>query len=69
MLLANPAGMLRSLALLLEHGLGEPALARWVAAAVELALDQVPTVDLGGEATTEEFGAVVVDALRERANT
>jgi 3-isopropylmalate dehydrogenase len=61
---ANPAGMLRSLALLLEHGLGEPALARALEAAVAIALERAPTVDLGGEATTAEFGAVVVDTLR-----
>jgi 3-isopropylmalate dehydrogenase len=62
--IANPAGMLRSLALLLEHGLDEPELARALAAAIAIALDRVPTVDLGGEATTAEFGAVVVDELR-----
>jgi 3-isopropylmalate dehydrogenase len=62
--LANPAGMLRSVALLLRHGLGEPELADRVEDAVSLALERAPTPDLGGEATTAEFGAVVVDALR-----
>jgi 3-isopropylmalate dehydrogenase len=61
---ANPAGMLRSLALLLEHGLHEPELARSLEAAVASAIERAPTVDLGGEATTAEFGAVVVDTLR-----
>ncbi len=62
--IANPAGMLRSLALALEHGLGEPELARLIEAAVASALDSAPTADLGGEASTAEFGAVVVDELR-----
>jgi 3-isopropylmalate dehydrogenase len=60
---ANPTAMLRSLALLLEHGLGEPSLARSLEAAVELALAACPTPDLGGSATTSAFGAAVVAAL------
>jgi 3-isopropylmalate dehydrogenase len=60
---ANPAGMLRSLALALEHGLGEPALARAVEAAVDKALVQAPTPDVGGAATTSEFGDVVLASL------
>jgi len=60
---ANPAGMLRSLALALEHGLGEPALARAVEAAVDKALEQAPTPDVGGTATTSEFGDVVLASL------
>jgi 3-isopropylmalate dehydrogenase len=64
---ANPAGMLRSLALLLEHGLGELARARALEAAVSTALERAPTGDLGGKATTVEFGAVVVEALRSGA--
>jgi 3-isopropylmalate dehydrogenase len=60
---ANPTAMLRSLALLLEHGLGEPALARSLEAAVTRALDASPTIDLGGVATTSEFGSAVLDAL------
>ena len=60
---ANPAGMLRSLALALEHGLGEAALARAVEAAVDKALVQAPTPDVGGTATTSEFGDVVLASL------
>jgi 3-isopropylmalate dehydrogenase len=63
---ANPAGMLRSLALALDHGLGEPALARALELAVGQALEEAPTPDLGGEATTEEFGAFVVGELGRR---
>jgi 3-isopropylmalate dehydrogenase len=60
---ANPTAMLRSLALLLEHGLDEPALARSLSAAVAHAAETRPTPDLGGEASTSEFGAAVVAAL------
>jgi len=65
--LANPAGMLRSLALLLEHALGEHELARSLEAAIAAGLETTPTVDLGGKATTAEFGAAVVDRLRRTA--
>jgi 3-isopropylmalate dehydrogenase len=60
---ANPTGMLRSLALLLAHGLGEPALARSLEAAVTSALDSTPTADLGGLASTSEFGSAVLRGL------
>jgi 3-isopropylmalate dehydrogenase len=56
---ANPAAMLRSLALLLEHGLGQPELAQAVRDAVTVALAATPTPDLGGAATTVEFGDAV----------
>jgi 3-isopropylmalate dehydrogenase len=60
---ANPAAMLRSLALLLEHALGRPDLAAAVVGAVDDALASHPTPDLGGTATTSEFGDAVVSAL------
>ena len=61
--IANPAAMLRSTALMLEHGLGRPEEARALAAAVEVALAEAPTPDLGGTATTAEFGDAVLRAL------
>jgi 3-isopropylmalate dehydrogenase len=61
--IANPAAMLRSAALLLEHGLGRPAEARALEAAVEIALREAPTPDLGGTATTAELADAVVAAL------
>ena len=61
--IANPAAMLRSTALMLEHGLGRPGEARALAAAVEVALAQAPTPDLGGTGTTAEFGDAVLRAL------
>jgi 3-isopropylmalate dehydrogenase len=61
--IANPAAMLRSTALMLEHGLGRPEEARALATAVEVALAQAPTPDLNGTATTAEFGDAVLRAL------
>jgi 3-isopropylmalate dehydrogenase len=60
---ANPAAMLRSTALMLEHGLGRLDEARAVESAVETALAGSTTPDLGGMATTVEFGDVVLRAL------
>jgi 3-isopropylmalate dehydrogenase len=64
--IANPAGMLRSTALMLEHGLGRPTEAAALEAAVETALANTPTPDLGGRATTSDVSDAVVAAL-ERA--
>jgi len=61
--IANPAGMLRSTALLLEHGLGRADEASALAAAVERALSTTPTTDLGGTATTDEFADAVLAEL------
>jgi 3-isopropylmalate dehydrogenase len=60
---ANPTAMLRSTALLLEHGLGLRAEAAALAHAVDAALERAPTVDLGGSATTAELGAAVREQL------
>jgi 3-isopropylmalate dehydrogenase len=61
--IANPAAMLRSTALLLEHGLGRPNEARALEDAVDAALRTTPTPDLGGRATTTEFAGAVLRAL------
>jgi 3-isopropylmalate dehydrogenase len=61
--IANPTAMLRSTALLLEHGLGRAAEAEALARAVEHALAATPTPDLGGQAGTAEFGAAVREQL------
>jgi 3-isopropylmalate dehydrogenase len=65
---ANPAAMLRSVALLLEHALDSAPLARDVEFAVELALRATPTRDVGGRASTTEFTDTVIEAL-EQAST
>jgi 3-isopropylmalate dehydrogenase len=61
--IANPAAMLRSAALMLAHGLGEPEAARRLDAAVDDAIAVTPTLDLGGSARTSEFGDAVLRAL------
>ena len=64
--IANPTAMIRSAVLMLEHGLGRPDEARLLDEAVEAALSTAPTPDLGGDATTAEFGDAVVAFLEER---
>jgi 3-isopropylmalate dehydrogenase len=61
--IANPAAMLRSAALMLEHGLDRPDEAHRLDAAVDRALERAPTPDLGGAATTAEAVAAVVEEL------
>jgi 3-isopropylmalate dehydrogenase len=61
--IANPAAMLRSTALMLDHGLGRPEDAQRLTAAVDTALEEAPTPDLGGTATTADMTAAVVEAL------
>jgi 3-isopropylmalate dehydrogenase len=61
---ANPTAMLRSTALLLEHGLGRPEDAHRLAQAIDAALATTPTPDLGGTATTAELGATIRGQLR-----
>ena len=68
---ANPTAMLRSTALLLEHGLGRPEGAHRLAQAIDAALATTPTPDLGGTATTAELGAAIRGQLHvdERVGT
>ncbi len=61
--IANPTGMLRATALLLEYGLGEPDAAHTLDEAIGTAFRETPTPDLGGRATTREFGDRVVAGL------
>jgi 3-isopropylmalate dehydrogenase len=61
--IANPAAMLRSTALLLEHAFGLSDDATALESAVEEALATSPTPDLGGTASTSEFGDAVLKAL------
>jgi 3-isopropylmalate dehydrogenase len=61
--IANPAAMLRSTALMFEYGLARHAEARAIERAVDVALRDAPTPDLGGEATTAEFANAVSAAL------
>ena len=52
--------MLRSVALMLRHGLGRPDEASALERAVDESLDRVKTADLGGTATTREVGDAVL---------
>jgi 3-isopropylmalate dehydrogenase len=61
--IANPAAMLRSTALLLEHGLGRAADARRLDAAIDQALADAPPRDVGGTSSTGAFGDAVLGAL------
>ncbi len=61
--IANPAAMLRSVALMLRHGLGRPDEADALERAVDAALDAAPTPDLGGTATTREAGDAVLAGI------
>jgi 3-isopropylmalate dehydrogenase len=61
--IANPAAMLRSAVLMLDYGLGAGSEARLLDGAVDAALRDTPTVDLGGTATTAEFGDAVLASL------
>jgi 3-isopropylmalate dehydrogenase len=63
---ANPAAMLRSVGLLLEHAAGRSGDAGAVETAVDDAIASAPTPDLGGSATTEQFTEAVVSALTGR---
>ena len=63
--IANPAAMLRSVALLLRHGAGEAELADELERVVGEALESTPTPDLGGSATTADFTDAVVRALAQ----
>lgn len=63
--IANPAAMLRSVALLLRHAADEPELATSLERAVDHALAETPTIDQGGSATTAQFAASVLDEMLE----
>jgi len=61
--IANPAAMLRSVALLLRHGLDRAGDAAELEQAVDAALVTASTPDLGGVATTRELGDAVLRGL------
>lgn len=62
--IANPTAMLRSAALMLQYGVGDTDAATQLTAAVEETIGRVRTPDVGGSATTREFGDAVVAALQ-----
>src|SRR3954471_15990172 len=62
---ANPTAMLRSVALMLELAFEQPEAAGALRAAVARALEETPTPDLGGSASTDEFTDTIVRVLSE----
>ena len=66
---ANPAAMLRSVALMLTHAFDRADLASEVERAVDSALVSTPTPDLGGSATTAEFARSVIACLEDAWTT
>ncbi|HEX6724974.1 MAG TPA: isocitrate/isopropylmalate family dehydrogenase, partial [Gaiella sp.] len=58
--IANPAAILRSVALMLRHGLGRPDDADALELAVDETLREVKTADLGGTARTRDVGDAVL---------
>jgi len=61
--IANPAAMLRSVALMLSHSFDRADDAAAVEQAVDRALAEAPTPDLGGTAMTAKVGDAVLRAL------
>ena len=62
--IANPTAMLRSTALMLAFGLNEPGAAQTLSDAVDQTASRVKTLDVGGSATTQEFGDALLASLR-----
>ena len=61
--IANPAAMLRSVALMLVHSLDRAEESAALERAVDRAILEAPTPDQGGTATTSEVGDAVLRAL------
>ncbi len=61
--IANPTGAILTVAMMLEHALARPDLARAVESAVAATLREVRTPDIGGKARTSEFTAAVLRNL------
>ena len=60
---ANPVGTMLSAAMMLRHGLGEADAADAVEKAVQRALSEDPTKDLGGSRGTAAFTEAVIEGL------
>jgi 3-isopropylmalate dehydrogenase len=65
--IANPAAMLRSVALLLRHAADDSETADGLERAVDAALASSPTPDVGGSATTADFELAVLRSLDRAA--
>ena len=65
--IANPTGAILSVALMLRYALGRPEQATAVENAVDAALRESRTPDVGGHATTREFAGAVLRRLHRPA--
>lgn len=65
--LANPVGTMLSAAMMLKYGLNQPAAAAAIEGAVQRALAEEPTKDLGGSRGTAEFTEAAIKMLSEAA--
>ena len=65
--IANPAAMLRSVALLLRHAADDAETANALERAVDASLESTPPPDLGGTATTSAFTDAVLRSLDRAA--
>lgn len=65
--IANPIAQIWSAALMVDH-LGRPELAKAIVSAIEQVLGEgkVRTPDLGGDATTEQLGSAIRQAVKEQ---
>ena len=63
--LANPVGTMLSAAMMLKYGLGQTEAAKAIEGAVQRALAEEPTKDLGGSRGTAAFTEAVVRACSE----
>ncbi|ANU18781.1 tartrate dehydrogenase [Planococcus plakortidis] len=65
--IANPIAQIWSAALMVDH-LGRPELAKAIVSAIEQVLGEgkVRTPDLGGDATTEQLGGAIAQAVKEQ---
>jgi len=64
---ANPVAAILSAAMLLRHGLDEPQAAATIEGAVQRALREEPTIDLGGTRSTVQFTVAVTEAIEVQA--
>lgn len=66
---ANPTAMIRSVALMLRWSFGDDAGATAIERAVDRALEEAPTTDLGGDTRTRAFGDLVIGHLAKEGQT
>lgn len=64
---ANPVGTMLSAAMMLRHSLNTPEAATAIEDAVQAALADNPTADLGGSRGTEEFTDAVIEHVKRGA--